>query len=113
MVEAQCTWWSGQPDDDPSALAEQLFGVRAWTTPGRPIRTRLVAATGELADGGDRALADAFEIGAASVAHVRRDPLLPEQLGESASTGAVLRAAYRDYEGEFSTALRTWFKAHA
>jgi phenylacetic acid degradation operon negative regulatory protein len=113
VVDAQCTWWSAHPDDDPVQLAESLFAVRRWATRADRLHARLLDATRELAGGHDRALAGAFEIGAASVAHIRRDPLLPEELGAGAAAGWALRAAYREYEGGFTTALHAWFRAHA
>jgi DNA-binding transcriptional regulator PaaX len=61
----------------------------------------------------ERRLADAFAAGAAALAHVRADPLLPAALGPSTEAGDALRAAYRAYEAQFSEALRAWFRAHA
>ena len=30
-VDAQCVWWSGRPDDDPAALAAELFDSARWS----------------------------------------------------------------------------------
>ncbi len=40
----------------------------------------------------DGSLADGFVAGAAALAHVRADPLLPSELGPSAAAGDALRA---------------------
>ncbi len=70
------------------------------------LRTRLDRVTAGLDDAPDSRLADAFVAGAAALAHVRADPLLPAALGPSTEAGDALRAAYRAYEAEFSGALR-------
>jgi phenylacetic acid degradation operon negative regulatory protein len=109
VVDAQCHWWTAQPDDDPVSLAETLFAPRTWASQARTHTTRLERVTNQLPD----RLADAFVAGTAAVAHVRADPLLPPQLGPSTDAGTELRTAYHVYETAFSEALRAWFRAHA
>jgi phenylacetic acid degradation operon negative regulatory protein len=110
VVDAQCAWWTATPDEDAPTLAASLFAPAAWATRAMYLRGRLERVTSGLDESG---LADAFVTGAAALAHVRGDPLLPDVLGPSGEAGAALRAAYRDYEAAFSDALRAWFRTHA
>jgi phenylacetic acid degradation operon negative regulatory protein len=112
MVDAQCLWWSGRPDDDPVALAGELFDSARWSPRAEMLTKRLIVVTRALADSDDGALADGFVAGAASLAHIRADPLLPHELLVDASAGDELRRIYRTYEAAFSKALRAWFLRH-
>jgi phenylacetic acid degradation operon negative regulatory protein len=111
VVDDQCVWWSGRPEDDPVALAEELFGGARWSERAATLTQRLTVVTRALADSGESSLAAGFVTGAAVLAHVRADPLLPSELAADATIGDTLRQAYRAYEGLFSDALRTWFRA--
>jgi phenylacetic acid degradation operon negative regulatory protein len=110
VVEEQCRWWRAAPEDDAAALAETLFDARAWTSGAMRSTRRLASATKQLARANDRVLADAFVAGAAAVAQIRADPLLPVELDASAAVGDELRGAYREYEAAFVPALRGWFR---
>jgi phenylacetic acid degradation operon negative regulatory protein len=113
VADAQCAWWTGRPDDDPAGLAAALFDPAGWAARTDRLRTRLDRVTIGLDRAAERRIADAFVTGAAALAHVRADPLLPAELGPSTEAGDALRSAYRAYEAEFSGALRAWFHAHA
>jgi phenylacetic acid degradation operon negative regulatory protein len=106
IADAQCAWWSGEPDDDPAVLANDLFDGPTWGARADDLSARLRTA------GVDTPLADGFVLAAASLAHIRNDPLLPPALGPSREAGDALREAYRSYESAFSTALRAWFRAN-
>jgi phenylacetic acid degradation operon negative regulatory protein len=111
IVDAQCLWWTALPDGDPAALASELFDGAAWSRRAGMLTARVRAVTGALgSDAG--ALADGFVAGAAALAHLRADPLLPDELVADASAGDALRDAYRAYEAAFSEALRNWFRQH-
>jgi phenylacetic acid degradation operon negative regulatory protein len=114
VADAQCLWWSGSPDEPAAELATRLFEPGRWTRRAETLTTRLFEVAGALSQSDDGALPDAFAAGAAALAHIRLDPLLPPEIvGDSdATTGDVLRRAYRTYESEFSTALRAWFLDH-
>jgi phenylacetic acid degradation operon negative regulatory protein len=112
VADAQCVWWTGSPDDSPPVLAAELFEPERWTGRAAELTARLVDVTRALAGSDDRALADGFVTGAAALAHIRLDPLLPRELVVDAETGEALRRAYRTYEAAFSTALRSWFASH-
>jgi phenylacetic acid degradation operon negative regulatory protein len=112
IVDAQCLWWSSRPDDDPVALAAKLFDSARWSQRAEMLTKRLSVVTRALAHSDDGALADGFVAGAASLAHIRADPLLPHELVADASAGDELRRTYRTYEATFSQALRAWFLRH-
>jgi phenylacetic acid degradation operon negative regulatory protein len=111
IVDAQCLWWSGRPDGDPVALAAELFDSVRWSQRAEMLTKRL-SVVRALAHSDDGALADGFVAGAASLAHIRADPLLPHELVVDASAGDELRRMYRTYEAAFSKALRAWFLRH-
>jgi phenylacetic acid degradation operon negative regulatory protein len=111
-VDTQCVWWSGRPDDDPAALAARLFDSERWSQRAAMLAPLLIVVTRALADPDDGALADGFVTGAAALAHIRADPLLPHELVVDASAGDELRRAYHGYEEAYSSALRSWFLRH-
>ncbi len=110
-ADSQCTWWSARPDRAGAADALALFAPKEWAERARQLRDRLVTATATLAHADGAALADAFVVGAAAVAHVRADPLLPAELCARNWPGDALRSAYREYQDAFSGAIREWFRA--
>ena len=110
VADAQCVWWSGRPDGDATALASALFDDGSWSRRAELLAGRLASVTSALSGSESDPLADAFVAGAASLAHVRADPLLPRELAAGAEAGARLRTSYRAYEAAFSEALRAWFR---
>ncbi len=111
VVDAQCVWWSGRPDGDPAGLARELFAPVVWVPRAEMLTSRLARVTDAMTRSGDSSLAEGFVVGAAGLAHLRSDPLLPRELAaDAAQAGEALRRAYRNYERVFSTALRTWFQ---
>jgi phenylacetic acid degradation operon negative regulatory protein len=109
---ALCLWWSGRPDRDGIALAARLFHEAVWSDRARWMTEQLRAETHALDPGEEASLAHAFVAGAASLAHLRADPLLPRELTRDPSAADELRGAYGAYETAFSGALRTWFRSH-
>ena len=112
IVDAQCLWWSGRPDDDPAELAVRLFDSADWAQRAGTLAQLLTVVARALGDADDSALADGFVTGAAALAHIRADPMLPNELMVDRSAGDELRRAYRTYEEAFSRALRAWFRRH-
>jgi phenylacetic acid degradation operon negative regulatory protein len=110
-ADSQCAWWRGRPDADPVALTNRLFDPVAWATRARALTDRLETSTTALRPDRGDGLADAFVVGAAALAHVRADPLLPRELCGADWPGAALRRAYREYQGAFAAATRTWFQS--
>ncbi len=109
IADAQCHWWSGRPDGDPAEVASELFDDARWARRAVTLGSRLESVTRALAGSDDGAIAEGFAVGAASLAHLRGDPLLPPELAADAAAGDALRHAYRSYEGAFSQALHAWF----
>ena len=109
-ADAQCGWWRARPDGDAAAVARRSFGPDAWAERARFLQRRLVESTGAVLDGEAAAIADAFVVGAAALAHVRADPLLPAELCGGDWPGVTLRDAYREYQAAFSGAVRDWFR---
>jgi phenylacetic acid degradation operon negative regulatory protein len=110
VADAQCGWWRGRPEADGVAAALRAFGPDAWADRARSLQRHLVDSTGAVRDGTGAAIADAFVVGAAALAHVRADPLLPGELCGREWPGGALRDAYHEYQSAFSGALRDWFR---
>jgi phenylacetic acid degradation operon negative regulatory protein len=113
VAAAQCAWWRGRPDDDPAALAAELFTPQGWAARAESLCERVTKATQRLRSGEFAAIADAFVLGAAALQHIRRDPLLPETLLPERWNGDRLRVAYSTYRGAFDAASAAWFRAAA
>jgi phenylacetic acid degradation operon negative regulatory protein len=112
IVDTQCLWWSARPEGDPVELAADLFDGAGWSQRAERLTKRLGVVTSLLGGSDPGVLADAFVAGAAALAHIRADPLLPPELVADASAAVALRNAYRTYEVAFSAALRAWFLQH-
>jgi phenylacetic acid degradation operon negative regulatory protein len=113
VADAQCEWWTGDPEADARAVAAELFEPEAWAERARSLHRQLARATASLDHARDADLAHAFEAGAAVLTHVRADPLLPEPLCPAPWPGDALRATYSEYRSAFGAAVREWFRAAA
>ncbi|MBK9178657.1 MAG: PaaX domain-containing protein, C- domain protein [Acidimicrobiales bacterium] len=115
VVAEQCAWWRGRPDEPAAELAERLFAPAAWSSRARSLRQRLDAVTVALesraGDPRPADLAEGFVVGAATLQHLRRDPLLPPALLPDDPPGEGLRAAYRTYQQVYGHAVAAWFRA--
>ena len=109
-ADSQCTWWSARPDAAGISTATSLFAPGAWAERARSLHGYLVASTSAVGGGQGAAIADAFVVGAATLAHVRADPLLPVELCGGDWPGDALRTAYRGYQTAFSASVREWFR---
>ena len=110
VADGQCAWWTAQPDADTFAAATAQFGADAWAGRARALTDRLRASTAALASADGGAIADAFTVGAAALAHVRADPLLPAELCGRNWPGGTLRDEYGVYRSAFAGAVRDWFR---
>jgi phenylacetic acid degradation operon negative regulatory protein len=110
VIDEQCTWWTGRPDEDAHTLAGELFATRAWATRAQRLDSRLDSFSAAL-PGNDRTLAAAFEAGASALAHIRADPLLPPELCPAPWPGDGLRSTYRTFQPRFAAAARDWFRS--
>jgi phenylacetic acid degradation operon negative regulatory protein len=110
VVDEQCAWWTGAPGDDPARVAAACFAPAEWAARARALLDRLVAVTDALDAGDDGALAPGFVVGAATLQHARRDPLLPGELLPSPWPGDDLRAAYDRFQKSFAASLARAFR---
>jgi phenylacetic acid degradation operon negative regulatory protein len=110
IVDAQCTWWTARPDDEPMELAGRLFAPAAWSVRADELVAQLVDVTARLGTDDAGLEADAFVAGAAALVHVRADPLLPEALLPADWHGDALRDAYTRYRVAFGEATAAWFR---
>ena len=111
VEDPRCAWLNVAPDDDPVALVAVLFAPRAWSRRADQLLGHLDGATEALRADPEPAMAGAFLAGAATLRHIRADPLLPDALIPPPWPGVALRAAYRGYQREFNAAARAWFRA--
>jgi phenylacetic acid degradation operon negative regulatory protein len=109
-ADSQCEWWRSRPDGDPAALADWLFDPATWATRARALTNHLEASITALDPEHGERIADAFVVGAAALAHVRADPLLPAELCGSDWPGAALRQAYGEYQVAFGKTAQQWFR---
>ena len=105
VVEAQCTWWMGEPVEDAERSAAELFSPVTWATRAEALVARLVAVTDAMASGGDDSLASGFVVGAAALQHARRDPLLPTELLPHNWPGDQLRGSYSRFQRAFAASM--------
>jgi len=110
QADAQCTWWTARPDAEGAAFAAGLFEKDAWAERAAMFVGHLDGSIANVRTGAGPAIADAFVVGAAALAHVRADPLLPAELCGPDWPGDALRVAYRNFQRAFSDAVREWFR---
>jgi phenylacetic acid degradation operon negative regulatory protein len=110
-ADSQCAWWRARPDTDGVTTAARVFDVESWSARARMLAGHLVSSTSAVAGGDATTIADAFVVGAAALAHVRADPLLPSELCGENWPGEELRVAYREYQLAFGGAVREWFRS--
>lgn len=109
-ADRQCAWWRARPDGETLALAVESFAAGAWARRAVELQRHLERSIGAVRHGDGAEIASAFVVGAAALAHVRADPLLPAELCGSDWPGAGFRDAYREYQQTFSDAVRDWFR---
>jgi phenylacetic acid degradation operon negative regulatory protein len=111
VLDEQCSWWRGRPEEDTPALLARLFAPRVWAERAEQLVGRLEPVCAALRKGRIEVLAEGFVTGAAALQHVRRDPLLPAELVPESWPGERLRTAYETYRTTYGQAVGTWFAA--
>jgi phenylacetic acid degradation operon negative regulatory protein len=96
IVDQQCTFLTGRPEQDPHELTAALWDLPAWTDKADALRTAL--------DDAD-SLAERFTVAAAVLRHLLNDPLLPDELLPDGWPGADLRGHYERFEQDFGRLL--------
>jgi phenylacetic acid degradation operon negative regulatory protein len=109
VLDEQCSWWRGRPEEDTPALVARLFAPLPWAERAEQLVGRLEPVCDALRDGRHDVLAEGFVTGAAALQHVRRDPLLPAELLPGSWPGERLRTAYETYRVTYGQAVATWF----
>ncbi|GAA3929865.1 PaaX family transcriptional regulator C-terminal domain-containing protein [Actinomadura viridis] len=97
IVDRQCAFLEGRPEQDPAELAAALWDLDGWAGTALGLRAGL-----------DRAgtLAERFTVSAAVLRHLLRDPLLPAELLPGDWPGPALRDHYEHFEDAFERLLR-------
>jgi phenylacetic acid degradation operon negative regulatory protein len=108
VLDRQCGWWQARPDDVQELVAS-LFDPAGWAARGSLLLARLSSVTGRL-EGSEPALAEGFVAGAASLQHLRHDPLLPAELLPARWPGDALRAAYLRYQPAYAEAVARYLR---
>jgi phenylacetic acid degradation operon negative regulatory protein len=110
VEDPRCAWLDVRPESDPVELAGGLFDPAGWGRNAERLLARLAVATHAMRVDPEAAMVTAFLAGAASLHHIRSDPLLPDALLPDPWPGRALRDAYRAYQREFTAAARAWFR---
>jgi phenylacetic acid degradation operon negative regulatory protein len=89
-------------------LVGQLWDLPGWTEEATRYAAALAATRPRLERGDTEALAPGFRVAAATVRHLTRDPLLPDELLPGDWSGDVLRSDYDAYERAYRELLRQY-----
>jgi phenylacetic acid degradation operon negative regulatory protein len=90
-------WMRVEPADDPVALAGELWDLAAWQARGEELLGAAPDEPGDLVDSPPEWAAVVFSAAAATLRHLRTDPLLPEALLPAGWPAERLRARYALY----------------
>ena len=94
---ASLQWLTAKPDDDPARLAAGLWALPAWGERGAALLAAAPEEPGDLISSPPEWAADVFTAAAATLRHLRTDPLLPGELLPADWPGDALRARYARY----------------
>jgi phenylacetic acid degradation operon negative regulatory protein len=111
VMTAQAERWSARPDPSETFDVATAFSLPAAAERARRLLDDLAPVTRALAAGDLDQLAPAFDLGAAALQQIRRDPLLPPELAGPGWPGPALRVAYVEYQDAFAAAAGSWFAA--
>jgi phenylacetic acid degradation operon negative regulatory protein len=95
--EAPVRWMTVGPEDDPAALAAELWDMPAWAARGEALLAAGPDEPGDLVAEAPEWAAAVFAAAAATLRHLRTDPLLPEALLSPDWPADRLRARYARY----------------
>lgn len=97
LSEAPVRWLTTEPDDDPAALAGELWDLAGWAARGEALLAAGPEEPGDLVAAEPEWSAAVFAAAAATLRHLRTDPLLPENLLPPGWPADRLRARYGRY----------------
>ena len=95
--ESPVRWMTAEPDEDPAALAGELWDLPAWSARGDVLLAAGPDEPGDLVAEAPEWAAAVFTAAAATLRHLRTDPLLPEALLPPGWPADRLRARYARY----------------
>jgi len=96
-AEAPVRWLVAEPDDDPPRLAGELWDLPGWSARGEGLLAAAPDEPGDLVAAPPEWAAATFATAAATLRHLRTDPLLPEALLPPGWPADRLRARYAVY----------------
>src|SRR5205823_1103008 len=97
VEEPPVRWLEAQPHDDPAALAGELWDLADWSARGEALLDAGPEEPGDLVTAEPEWAAAVFAAAAATLRHLRTDPLLPESLLPAGWPAGRLRARYAGY----------------
>lgn len=97
LETAPVRWLGVRPDDDPVALAGELWDLGDWSRRGAALLAAAPDDPGDLVAGPPDWAGGAFAVAAATLRHLRTDPLLPEALLPAEWPAGRLRSRYARY----------------
>jgi phenylacetic acid degradation operon negative regulatory protein len=86
-----------EPDDDPAALAAELWDLPGWAARGETLLAAGPEEPGDLVADAPEWAAAVFSAAAATLRHLRTDPLLPQTLLPTDWPASRLRDRYARY----------------
>lgn len=97
LADSPVRWLTVEPDDDPVALAAELWDLAGWSARGEALLAAGPEEPGDLVAERPEWAAAVFAAAAATLRHLRTDPLLPDALSPSDWPADRLRARYERY----------------
>lgn len=104
-------WSTLVPDDDPAALAAELWDLEGWAARAEELRAAMGLLVAPLEAGDRSVLADGFVLSAEVLRHFQADPLLPDPLLPGGWPGVALRREYDRYDRAYRAVLRAFFRS--
>ena len=95
--DAPVRWMEARPDDDPRTLAGELWDLAGWAARGEALLAAGPEDPGDLVAAEPEWSAAVFTAAAATLRHLRTDPLLPDSLLPAGWPADRLRARYARY----------------
>jgi phenylacetic acid degradation operon negative regulatory protein len=95
--ESPVRWVEAQPHDDPAALAGELWDLAGWAARGEALLAAGPEDPGDLVTSEPEWSAAVFAAAAATLRHLRTDPLLPDTLLPPGWPADALRVRYATY----------------
>lgn len=105
-AEGPVRWMTVEPDDDPAVLAAELWDLSGWAARGDALLAAGPEEPGDLVAEAPEWAAAVFTAAAATLRHLRTDPLLPQELLPPDWPADRLRARYARYLSSIQRLVR-------